>query len=425
VDQPSQHRNVWILAVGEPLPIDGPDERLLRAGLLARCLVARGHAVTWWTSAFDHRRRRFRAQPAAFAYEGIRFRLLRGCGYNHNVSLKRIRDQRQVATEFSRRAPEERELPDVLFVAYPTVELAEAVIKFAHRAGRPVVEDVRDLWPDIFVAALPRALQPLGRLAVSGMKRQSARVLAGATAITGITQSFVDWGVSRAGRSLQAGDRSFPLAFDRLVMTPAELAEAQRSLASRGVLPRDGRLHFVFAGSLGKQFDFQPVFEAAAALRDAPVSFVIAGSGESERDLRQQAASLPNVTFVGWLDRSELGALLATATLGLAPYRSTWDFEASIPNKVIEYLASGLPVISSLRGEVASLLDRERCGLTYATDGGEALVTIVRALLADRARIAAMSSNARALFEQRFSGSDIYPAMADYLELIAQTGAGS
>src|SRR5688572_12390199 len=45
---------VWLVTAGEPLPLGKQEQRLLRAGLLARYLVAAGHEVTWWTSTFDH-----------------------------------------------------------------------------------------------------------------------------------------------------------------------------------------------------------------------------------------------------------------------------------------------------------------------------------------------------------------------------------
>ena len=50
----------WLLTVGEPLPCDGPNERLHRTGLLAEALHSRGHEVLWWSSTFDHARKRFR-----------------------------------------------------------------------------------------------------------------------------------------------------------------------------------------------------------------------------------------------------------------------------------------------------------------------------------------------------------------------------
>ena len=46
--------NVWLITIGEPLPIDSENERLYRAGLIANLLHEKGHPVVWWTSSFNH-----------------------------------------------------------------------------------------------------------------------------------------------------------------------------------------------------------------------------------------------------------------------------------------------------------------------------------------------------------------------------------
>ena len=45
---------IWIITVGEPLPMDDGEVRAYRSGLLFSELVNAGHEVTWWTSSFDH-----------------------------------------------------------------------------------------------------------------------------------------------------------------------------------------------------------------------------------------------------------------------------------------------------------------------------------------------------------------------------------
>lgn len=402
--------------------MDSADERLLRAGLVAQHLAQRGHRVTWWTSAFDHRRRSFRDRPESFSHEGIDYRLLRGCGYTRNISLQRMRDHRQVAAEFTRRASAETPLPDVLFAAYPTVDLAGAGVDFGRRARRPVIADIRDLWPDIFAGVVPAPFRPIAELGITPLKRRSRAVLGSATAITGVTESVLKWGVARAGRNVRALDRAIPLALEHTPIPADELEAAKRSLAAKGVSANTDKIRVVFAGTLSRQFDFEPMMHAANALRDLPFEFVIAGTGEAEQALRARAAGLPGVTLVGWLGRSELAALLDSATLGLAPYIATWDFELIMPNKVSEYLAWGLPVVSSLGREVATLLEREEVGLTYSRRDRSALAEELRLLAADPLRIKAMSARARALFAARFSAEKTYVAMANYLEEVADAG---
>lgn len=46
--------NIWLVTIGEPLPIDEGNYRLLRVGILANLLVKKNHNVIWWTSTFNH-----------------------------------------------------------------------------------------------------------------------------------------------------------------------------------------------------------------------------------------------------------------------------------------------------------------------------------------------------------------------------------
>ena len=45
---------IWIIKIGEPVPVCPGNYRLMRAGMLAQIAVNRGHDVLWWTSAFEH-----------------------------------------------------------------------------------------------------------------------------------------------------------------------------------------------------------------------------------------------------------------------------------------------------------------------------------------------------------------------------------
>ena len=71
-----------------------------------------------------------------------------------------------------------------------------------------------------------------------------------------------------------------------------------------------------------------------------------------------------NVVRPGWIDSDRMSWLLRRTTVGLAPYRSQPDFEANYPNKIVEYLAWGLPVVTTLhRGVTADLLTTHGCGI--------------------------------------------------------------
>src|SRR5208337_3241042 len=167
-------------------------------GSFGRYLASRGHAVVWWTSTFDHFRKKHLMLGDGVIDDpsGLMIRPLRGCGYQRNVSVARFVDHIQVARRFTELSAQEPK-PDILVSALPTVEMCLAAEEYGVRFGVPTVVDLRDMWPDIIAEAGPKPVRSLARLMLSPLFRQSHRACASATALTGITDAFVDWGLQR------------------------------------------------------------------------------------------------------------------------------------------------------------------------------------------------------------------------------------
>lgn len=413
--------HVWLVTVGEPLPIgEGARQRLQRTGHLARILAGRGHTVVWWTSTFDHYRRQHYAahDDCVRVGEGLTLRLLHGGGYGRNVSLARLRDHRRVATKFAHQARQAGEAPDVVVCSLPTLELASESVLYGRARGVPVVLDMRDMWPDIFVDTAPAALRPLARLALRPLFRQARAACAGATAITGITPAFVAWGLARGRRAASPLDRDFPMGHVTQAPPGERLRAAEQFWDERGVTA-GGPPVACFIGTLGRQFDLHTVVDAARALEagGSPWRFVVCGAGDRLEDFRARAAGLANVLFTGWVDAAAIHVLLQRSSAGLDPLPDRYDFLATINNKAIDYLGAGVPVISSPpRGVLCDLLRQERCGDSHEYGDAAGLVRILVRWAAQPTERAVCARNARSLFERRFTVERAYGDMAVYLE---------
>ena len=81
---------------------------------------------------------------------------------------------------------------------------------------------------------------------------------------------------------------------------------------------------------------------------------VLVGGGEQDQELRQQVAELgltTKVLFTGFVGFNELPSYLAAADVAVNPMQSSLVSNAAFPNKVIQYLATGLAVATTrLRG---------------------------------------------------------------------------
>lgn len=412
----------WLIQTGEPLPIDGEVPRLLRTGILAQLLANRGHDVTWWCSTFNHwtKSHRYAVDTTVELGPAYRLRLLHSPGYRRNVSVSRIFDHRVLATRF-RRAIEREGPPDVILSSFPTVEMSEAAVVFANGNNVPVIMDVRDLWPDAFLNLVPAPVRPLARLALFGIYRRARRALARSDAIVSISESYLQWALNNAGRERRRTDAVFPLGYERSSPSAEELLQAAHRLRASGVNPE--RVVCWFIGTFGRTYDVETVIHVARTLhekRDYRAQFVLSGDGGRLDEYRKLAAGLPNVVFTGWINSTEIEWMMSVACIGLAAYIR--DAPQSLPNKLFEYLAAGLPILSSLGREAAELLESNGCGFTYAPGNPPGLLHHLARLLDDPLLIKTMSSAAQETFDAKYSSPRIYQS---FIELIERLGGAA
>ena len=418
----SRAKRIWIVEVGEPLPIDPGAPKRMRAALLSERCAREGHEVIWWTSAFDHYRKAFRPvgrhriEGPGWHYE---IEVLPALGYQRHISFRRLRDHRDTARSFKALAINQPQ-PDVICAGLPTLDLAQASSGLAERFGVPLVIDVRDLWPDIFYREVPTPARPFLRLALRSMERQADKACTGAAALVGVCPEFLEWGLRRARRRERPVDKVFPLASDPIELSVADSEIAEKHWRDLGVSP--GKAIVVFIGSFTKQFSFDAVAEVIAAWNSSrpDVAFVMCGEGPLRQALIDRLAPTTNAVFPGWTNAREASWLMRRSTAGLAPYRPNVDFEANYSNKVIEYLGMSLPIVTSLeRGPTAELLVDRSVGWSYRHDSSNALGTALAQFINDSAVQAQASRNARATFEADFTADNVYGRYAELLATIA------
>ena len=105
--------------------------------------------------------------------------------------------------------------PDAIIVSLPTLELALEAVNYGKMRNIPVIVDIRDLWPDVFETVVPKFAHWLLKYITGPMKKKLAEVCENATAIFGITEEYLKWGLSKSNRQRTKDDGCFPLAYVR------------------------------------------------------------------------------------------------------------------------------------------------------------------------------------------------------------------
>lgn len=402
--------NIWLVRDLEPLPTDPGGRRLMRAGMLAEALAARGHRTTWFTSSFDHYQKRQRSDrdqtltPAS----NLTIEVFRGPGYRRNVSLARIAHNRAFAARWCRHAEASAERPDVIVTDVPTTEAAEAVVRFAEVRNIPTVLSIRDLWPDFFVDYLPPLLRPIARPFVWPLDRQVRYAAAHATSVLGISADYLAWGRNKGGRPPSDLDRVVPLGY-----AAAPRPEGAAIAGFRARLGLGERTIVSFVGSWGRTYDLDLVRDAAEQLADRPdVAFVVSGDHDTRPALRDAFAAMPNVILAGWLSAEDIALLVSASAVGLLPYQP--NAPQGLPNKVFEYMAYGAYQLATLEGEIAGFYAETGAGEAVGRDLAAAIPRVLPLAL-DPARRAERI----ALFDRRYSADAVYGTMVDHIERVA------
>jgi glycosyltransferase involved in cell wall biosynthesis len=267
----------------------------------------------------------------------------------------------------------------------------------------------------------PKPLRGAARLAMSWMTRDLQYATRRADAILGVTDEFVQWGLHAAEREASDSDRAFAMAYAARMPAAADLARADEWWDARGISAAEGRFIVCFFGTLGWMFDFDTVLAAATRLASAApeVTFVICGAGERLEALRQRAAGLRNVVLPGRVGAAEVHSLMRRASAGLAPYRPFRNFHDNLPNKPVEYLSAGLPVVATRLGVLARLLADHQCGLSYDHGDDCGLADAIQTLSRNAPVQSAMAQRAEALYREEFVAERVYDRMAVHLETLA------
>jgi glycosyltransferase involved in cell wall biosynthesis len=408
---------VWILQTGEPLHSDDGSPRPMRAMNLANALVNKGHDVVLWSSGFYHQEKRHRSRSFKKIHinNKLEIRLIPSPGYKRNVSISRLIDHFVLALNLKKQLDLQELLPDVAFIGYPPIESAFVLTRWLKKKNIPSILDVKDQWPTILVQSVPKFIRPLTRAILFPYYLIARKTMRNSTGICAMSNSFVNWSLEFSNRSKSDFDFIAPLTSPRELLTDIEKDIAMSWWSERGVENNDS-FRIMFVGSFSRAFDFDSIFKVANDLFENDISceFILCGDGELSGDLHSKASQYENIKIIEWIDQAKIVTLSNISSAFIAPYRSSSDFVISIPNKVVDALKLGMPLLSPLKGEVENIIKSNKIGFFYGNT--ISLSDSIKSLIDDYKLQEKMSINANNLYDTKFEFNKVYDGLVDHLE---------
>ncbi|MEO5698781.1 MAG: glycosyltransferase family 4 protein [Burkholderiaceae bacterium] len=208
---------------------------------------------------------------------------------------------------------------------------------------------------------------------------------------------------------------------------PGELAFSTRDAAQAPRLRLEPGFNVVFAGNLGTVQALDTVLAAAHLLRDATdVRFVLVGSGSRGEWLQQETRrlGLTNVQMPGRFAPHEMPAILAQASALLVSLTRNPIMAQTVPSKIQAYLAAGRPIIASLDGEGARVVEDAGAGVTCPAEDAPALAEAVRMLRTlPREAQDRMALQGRSYYGRHFEPRMLAGQLADRLDEMVREGS--
>jgi glycosyltransferase involved in cell wall biosynthesis len=182
-----------------------------------------------------------------------------------------------------------------------------------------------------------------------------------------------------------------------------EAAEPRGLAATRRDI--DGLCLF-YLGNLDGSRGIDTVIRAVHAIAKGGrrVVFWVVGGGPSLKSLRALARDLgvaDRVHFEGRLPYARVRSLMAQADVGVIPHYATEAWNSTMPNKLFDYMLTGLPVLVSDARPTARIVRAERCGEVFQDRDVEDVVRCLFAL-GDQARRSEMGHRGRQAVHRRY-----------------------
>lgn len=248
---------------------------------------------------------------------------------------------------------------DIVYASSPHLLAGLAGLVIAKLRRKPFILEIRDIWPESLIefgflnrnSATHKILLRLER----ALYRSADHIVVVAE---GWRAYFADLGVDETRLTTITNGAD-----------PSDFKARPDTVSIAAVLGVEGPVA-VYAGAHGPPNGLDYVLDAAHECPD--VTFALFGDGASKQALiaRAKREGLTNVRFLDPVPKAELSTFLWTADIGIHTLADMPLFKLGMsPNKLYDYMAAGLPVVTNAGGLAESILSESSAGVATDPDG--------------------------------------------------------
>jgi len=241
-------------------------------------------------------------------------------------------------------------------------------VAYARRHHVPCYLYVQDLWPENFIS-ITGITNPL---IIKPIERMVRKIYKGCTHLWGSSPSFVE-------SMRKYVDES---EWDKVSFWPQYAEEFYQPQAKH---PHKG-FNVIFTGNIGQAQGLEILPKAAAIIRNQGVKnikFTIVGDGRARESFKESittAGVWDLFEFTGRIKPTEVPAALAKGDVAFISFADDDLYARTIPAKLQSYMACGMPIVASARGETVRVISEADCGMCSDIGDAKALAENIIAM---------------------------------------------
>ena len=255
--------------------------------------------------------------------------------------------------------------PDIILASSVHPLTMVAGIQIAKKLGVHCICEVRDLWPEaIFAFNKAREQSLLGKLLTMG----EHWIYKKADALIFTKEGDTDYLKEKKWDTLQGGDVDMSKTY--YINNGVDIKAFNKSIIEKKLDDNDlasNKFRVVYVGAIRPVNNVGNILDTASLLKDnRDIQFLIYGDGNQKNliEKRVKDEGLDNVKIKGFVNKQFIPYILSKSSVNILNYSQTqynWA-RGNSSNKLFEYMASGKPIISTVRMGY-SIIDKYKCGI--------------------------------------------------------------
>lgn len=281
---------------------------------------------------------------------------------------------------------------DTILITSPPIFMAFAGWYAKRRLKKPLIADIRDLWPDSLAGVQVFSNKLLLKVAY----RLEAFLYKIADVIIINSEGFLE-------DIKQKTNHQKPIAF-----MPNSLCEQEFAFAKRETKEKQPGEPWkvIYAGNLGLAQNIHKMIDLAIEYRESKhIEFQIMGYGAKAQEIEKRINNLdlPYIRFIKGATRDEAWRRIQAGDIAYVTLIDHKVFEHVLPGKIIDYMAMGKPILGDLSGYGAKIIEEANCGFAPKERTVQALKTALDQMIEEESVRKQMQENGQKYALEHFS----------------------